>query len=102
MTDTDDVTAKVARELGDVALKIAIARAKVAHGAPLDLMALEQAFAAADGAVRLVDVRDLDLARQSAFVARELDALRQDVAATTRNAPPPAAAGATRRLRMPV
>lgn len=101
MTDTDDVTAKVARELGDVALKIAIARAKVAHGAPLDLMALEQAFAAADGAVRLVDVRDLDLARQSAFVARELDALRQDVAASC-SAPPAVATTVTRRLRMPV
>lgn len=101
MNDTDDVTAKVAREMGDVALKIAIARAKVARGAPLDLKALEQAFAAADGAVRLVDVRDLDLARQSAFVARELDALRQDVVAT-RNAPPAATTGATRRLRMPV
>ena len=101
MIDTDDVTAKVARELGDVALKIAIARAKVAHGAPLDLKALEQAFAAADGAVRLVDVRDLDLARQSAFVARELDALRQDLA-ETRTALPAAATGATRQLRMPL
>ena len=101
MTDTNDVTAKVARELGDVALKIAIARAKVARGAPLDPKALEQAFAAADGAVRLVDVRNLDLARQSAFVARELDALRQDIAAT-RTASPAAAPEAACRLRMPV
>lgn len=101
MNDTDEATTEVARQLGEVALKIAIARAKATRGAPLDLQALEQAFAAVDGAVRLVDVRDLDLARQSASVARELDALRQDVAAIRRTAPA-AAMGATGRLRMPV
>ncbi|VUX47172.1 hypothetical protein DF3PA_40048 [Candidatus Defluviicoccus seviourii] len=101
MNDTDEATTEVARQLGEVALKIAIARAKATRGAPLDLKALEQAFASVDGALRLVDVRDLDLARQSAFVARELDALRQDVAAS-RGTPPATATGTTRRLQMPV
>jgi hypothetical protein len=99
MNDTDAMTADVARQLGEVALKIAIARAKVARGATLDIEALAEAFAAADGAVRLVDVRDLDLTRQSAFIARELDALRQDVAATRST---PAAADPSQRLRMPI
>lgn len=101
MTDTDEATSEVARQLGEVALKIAIARAKATRGAPLDLKAIEQAFAAVDSSLRLVDVRDLDLARQSAFVARELDALRQDIA-TTRSTPPATATGAARRLQMPV
>ncbi|MFZ1413648.1 MAG: hypothetical protein WAS73_03565 [Defluviicoccus sp.] len=100
MHDTDEATTEIARQLGDVALKIAIARAKVARGATLDLQALEQAFAAADGAVRLVDVRDLDLARQSAFVGGELEALRQDVAATFSTSP--TAADGSHRLRLPV
>lgn len=99
MHDTDEATTEIARQLSDIALKIAIARAKVARGATLDLQALEQAFAAADGAVRLVDVRDLDLARQSAFIAREFDALRQDVALA--HSTPPAAADGPQRLRMP-
>lgn len=100
MHDTDQATTEIARQLGEIALKIAIARAKVARGATLDLQALEHAFAAADSAVRLVDVRDLDLARQSAFIAREFDALRQEVAATCSTAAE--AAEMSYRLRMPV
>lgn len=79
MTARDAEAMRIARELGEVALKIAIARAKVARGAALDVRVLEQAFAETQGAARLAEVGDLELARQSAFVATELEALRHDV-----------------------
>ncbi len=79
MTARDTEASRIARELGEVALKIAIARAMVVHGAAFDLRVLEEAFASVKGAARLVDVRDLEFSRQRASVETELEALRHDV-----------------------